>query len=76
MDKLIAAAEAKNDTVLITTGLMLVGKSTKEARMVSAAVTEVLIRRHPEVAEAVKAWSDDLDNEMELIDLLVLEIAA
>jgi len=76
MEKLIAAAEAKNDTVLITTGLALVGNTTKEARMVSAAVTEVLIRRHPEVSESVKAWSDDLDNEMELIDLLVLEIAA
>jgi len=75
MDKLIAAAEAKNDTVLITTGLMLVENSTKEGRMAYGAITEVLVRRHPEVAEAVKAWSDDLDNEMELIDLLVLELA-
>lgn len=76
MDKLIAAAEAKNDTVLITTGLMLVENTTKEGRMAYAAITEVLIRRHPEVKEAVKSWSDDLDNEMELIDLLVMEIAA
>ena len=76
MEKLIAAAAAKNTDTLIGTGLMLVGMTDKAARMSSAAITDVILARHPELMAAADAWSEDLDTELDLIEVLALELAA
>lgn len=76
MEKLIAAAAAKETNTLIGTGLMLVGMTDKAARMSSAAITEVLVSRHPELATAAEAWGEDMETELDLIEVLALELAA
>lgn len=76
MDKLIAAAEAKNTDTLIGTGLMLVDVKGSAARMSAAAITDVILKRHPELMAAADAWSEDLDTELDLIEVLALELAA
>jgi hypothetical protein len=76
MEKLIASAATKNTDTLIGTGLMLVGMTNKAARMASAAITEVLVARHPELVAAAEAWGEDLDTELDLIEVLALELAA
>lgn len=76
MDKLIAAAAAKNTDVLITTGLMLVDIKGAAARMSAAAITDVILARHPELMAVADAWSEDLDTELDLIEVLALELAA
>jgi hypothetical protein len=76
MDKLIAAAAAKTDDVLIGAGLMLVSVKGPEARRSAAAITDVLVSRHPELEAVADAWSEDLDTELDLIEVLALELAA
>lgn len=76
MDKLITAAATKNTDTLIGTGLVLVGMTDKAARMSSAAITEVLVARHPELKSAAEAWGEDMETEMDLIEVLALELAA
>jgi hypothetical protein len=76
MEKLIAAAQAKNTDTLIGTGLMLVDVKGPAARMSAAAITDVILARHPELMAVADAWSEDLDTELDLIEVLALELAA
>jgi hypothetical protein len=76
MDKLIAAATEKTTDVLIGTGLMLVDVKGPAARMSAAAITDVILSRHPELNAVADAWSEDLETELDLIEVLALELAA
>jgi hypothetical protein len=75
MEKLMAAAAAKNTDTLIGTGLMLVGMTDKPARMSRAAITDTILARHPELMPVADAWGEDLETELDLIEVLALELA-
>lgn len=75
MEKLLAAAAAKNTDTLIGAGLMLVGMTEKAARMSRAAITDTILARHPELMPIADAWGEDLETELDLIELLALELA-
>lgn len=76
MEKLIAAASAKNTDTLIGAGLMLVDVKGAAARMSAAAITDVILSRHPELMVVADAWSEDMETELDLIEVLALELAA
>lgn len=76
MEKLLAAAATKSTDTLIGAGLMLVGMTDKAARMSSAAITDTLITRHPELDAVAEAWVEDMETELDLIEVLALELAA
>jgi len=76
MEKLMAAAAKKPTDTLIGAGLMLVDMTDKAARMSRAAITDTLIARHPELHAAAEAWSEDLETELDLIEVIALELAA
>lgn len=76
MEKLMAAAAEKSTDVLIGTGLMLVDMTDKAARMSRAAITDTLIARHPELHAVAEAWSENMETELDLIEVLALELSA
>ncbi len=66
----------KTDAELLDMGQVVKGEKTTEGRTISAAITEELIARNPQVMAAVNAWSDDLDTEADLIEVLAEALAA
>lgn len=51
-------------------------QATPATRVAAAALVEELARRHPEVVDALKAWSLDLDSDLSLIDVVIATVAA
>lgn len=66
-----AKLNTKTDAELLDMGKIVKGqKADENARVISAAITEEIIARHPELMDAVNEWSDDLETELDLIDVL------
>ena len=67
----------KTDAELLDMGRIVKSqKADENARVISAAITEEIIARHPELIDAVNEWSDDLETELDLIDVLADALAA
>ncbi len=66
----------KTDAELLDMGQVSKIDKTTEGRIISAAITEELIARNPQVMDAVNDWSDDLETELDLIDVLADALAA
>ena len=71
-----AKLSTKTDAELLEMGHVAKDQKDQSGRIISAAITEELIARNPQVMAAVNAWSDDLDSEAELIEVLTAELAA
>jgi hypothetical protein len=67
---------SKTDAELIDMGKVAKDQKDQSGRIISAAITEELIARHPEIMEAVNEWSDDLETELDLIEVIEDELAA
>ena len=66
----------KTDAELLEMGNVAKDQKDQSGRIISAAITEELIARNPQVMAAVNAWSDDLETELDLIDVLADALAA
>jgi len=66
----------KTDAELLDMGQVAKTQKDESGRIVSAAITEELIARNPQVMDAVNDWSDDLETELDLIDVLADALAA
>lgn len=66
----------KTDAELIEMGNVVKDRKDQSGRIISAAITEELIARNPQVVAAVNAWSDDLDTEADLIEVIAGALAA
>jgi hypothetical protein len=66
----------KTDAELLEMGQVVNGEKTTNGRTISAAITEELIARNPQVMTAVNIWSDDLDTEADLIEVIAKALAA
>jgi hypothetical protein len=54
--------------------LALMGEAeghTLKARLASAAISEIVLERHPEFGPVLQSWAEDLDNELSLAGLAV-----
>lgn len=69
-------AANKSDDDLIFMGLVADELTTKEARITSAAITEILCNRHPELNDKIDAFMDDFENPLTFTQFLAHEIAA
>ncbi|MDQ5861287.1 MAG: hypothetical protein M3536_03385 [Actinomycetota bacterium] len=66
----------KTDAELIEMGQVVKGEKTEQGRIISAAITEELMARNPQVMAAVNIWSDNLDTEADLIEVIAGALAA
>ena len=66
---------ANTDAELLLMGHAVRKADTTADRIVSAAITEELMERNPQVMDAVTAWSEDLDTDAELIDVIAKVLA-
>jgi hypothetical protein len=66
----------KTDAELLEMGQVVKGEKTEQGRIISAAITEELMARNPQVMTAVNIWSDDLDTEADLIEVIAGALAA
>lgn len=66
----------KTDAELIEMGYVAKDQKDQSGRIISAAITEELIARNPQIMPAVNAWSDDLDTEADLIEVVAEALAA
>ena len=71
-----AKLTSKTDAELIEMGRVAKNQKDESGRIISAAITEELIARNPQVMDAVNDWSDDLETELDLIDVLADALAA
>lgn len=71
-----AKLTGKTDAELIEMGNVARFQKDESGRIISAAITEELIARNPQVMDAVNDWSDDLETELDLIDVLADALAA
>ena len=69
-------AGSESEPGAVATGFPTAGLNITEAsqRMAQAEVEEELIRRFPEVAPAVEAWSADLTNDEDLFTVILANI--
>jgi len=66
----------KTDAELLEMGQVVKGEKTEQGRIISAAITEELMARNPQVMTAVNIWSDDLDTDADLIEVIAGALAA
>lgn len=71
-----AKLAGKTDEELLTMGKLVRVKRDENDRIISAAITEELVARHPELMEAVNEWGEDLETELDLIDVIADGLAA
>ncbi|HCF99571.1 MAG TPA: hypothetical protein DEV93_03405 [Chloroflexi bacterium] len=66
----------KTDAELLEMGRVAKDQKDESGRIISAAITEELMARNPQVMTAVNIWSDDLDTEADLIEVIAGALAA
>lgn len=66
----------KTDAELLEMGHVAKDQKDQSGRIISAAITEELMARNPQIMPAVNAWSDDLDTEADLIEVIAEALAA
>ena len=66
----------KTDAELLVMGHVAKDQKDESGRIISAAITEELIARNPQIMTAVNAWSEDLDTEADLIEVIEEALAA
>ena len=66
----------KTDAELLEMGHVAKDQKDESGRIISAAITEELIARNPQIMTAVNAWSEDLDTEADLIEVIEEALAA
>lgn len=66
----------KTDAELLEMGHVAKEQKDESGRIISAAITEELMARNPQVMAAVNTWSDDLDAEADLIEVIAEALAA
>lgn len=71
-----AKLSTKTAAELLEMGQVVKGEKTEQGRIISAAITEELMARNPQIMPAVNAWSDDLDTEADLIEVIAEALAA
>lgn len=71
-----AKLTGKGDAELLEMGKVAKDQKDQSGRIISAAITEELIARNPQVMDAVNDWSEDLETELDLIDVLADALAA
>lgn len=71
-----AKLSTKTDAELIEMGAVAKGQKDESGRIISAAITEELIARNPQIMPAIDAWSADLETEADLIEVIAGALAA